>query len=93
MPWNPPALQLKWGQYFREDVAEQAQIVTMTVAAKTAGIVTTEQAVEKVADIYGTDDTKAVLESLQKEADERQRNALEQVKATGPKPNEGPPKE
>jgi N-methylhydantoinase B/oxoprolinase/acetone carboxylase alpha subunit len=79
--WNPPALQLKWGSYFREDVTEQASVVTMTVAAKTAGIITTQQAVEKLADIYGTDDAEAIVKALADEAAEKQQQAQEQMKA------------
>ena len=87
--WNPPALQLKWGPYFRDDVTEQAAVVTMTVAAKAAGIVTTQQAVEKLASIYGSDDAEAVVKALQDEADAKQKAALEQAKAS--KPESQPP--
>lgn len=91
--WNPPALQLKWGPYFREDVTEQASIVTMTVAAKTAGIITTPQAVEKLAPIYGSEDAESVVKALQEESDSKQKQALEQAKASKPEGPQGPPKE
>lgn len=84
--WNLPALRLKWGPYFRDDVAEQQQIVTMTVAAKTAGIITDHQAVEKLAPIYGTDDPEEVLKTLKEESEERQKKALEQAQAKKPPP-------
>jgi hypothetical protein len=96
--WNPPSLQLKWGAYFREDVTEQASIVTMTVAAKTAGLITAQQGVEKLAPIYGTEDAEAVLDALEAEKAENQKNAIEHAKALGAtkpplgaKPNEGQP--
>lgn len=90
--WNPPALQLKWGAYFRDDVAEQASVVTMTVAAKTAGIITEHQAVEKLAPIYGTDDVDDVLKQLKTESAERQKQAIETAQATKPQGNV-PPKQ
>ena len=90
--WNPPSLRLKWGAYFREDVTEQAAIVTMTVAAKNAGLITDEQAIDKLADIYGTEDADAVLEKLKEQAAERQKQAIETAKATKPDGGGFPPK-
>lgn len=89
--WNPPALRLKWGPYFRDDVADQAAIVTMTVAAKTAGIITTHQAVDKLSSIYGTEDVEDVLKQLETEAAERQKQAIETARATKPQ-GDVPPK-
>jgi len=71
--WQAPALQVKWGDYFRPDPAEQQILVQMVVAALECSvpILTVRLAVEKLAPIFGVDNVSAFLEELQKEVDDR----------------------
>lgn len=71
--WQPPPLQVKWGDYFRADPAEQLVLVQMVVAALECGvpILTVKIAVAKLAPIFGIENVAAFLVDLQKEVDER----------------------
>lgn len=81
MPWLEPSLTLRWGPYLKLDGDEQQKIVEATIAAKKEGICTTRQAVEKVAGIFGTENVDAVLDALEKEAEDRAAKALDAAKS------------
>jgi hypothetical protein len=101
--WHPPTFRIEWGDYFRPDAAEQAQLTTMVVAALNSAVpfLTVKVAVQKLAPFFGIDNVDAYLDGLKKETDERQqksadaasaemRAALSQLKG-GDKPNDGEP--
>ena len=79
--WTAPALQLKWGPYFRDDVAEQAQVIAMTVAALEAQAITKRQAVEKLQSIFHTDNIDDILQQLEDDAKERAEQAMNTAQA------------
>lgn len=96
MPWLSPTLNLKWGSYFREDPAEQQQLVAMTVAAKNAGLITKRIALERLSGVFDVDNIDAVLEALDEEAqqaaaDEHEKQMqLQHALASGLKNGTGP---
>lgn len=69
MPWLDPDISLRWGPYTRLDGDEQGKIVTMTVAAKQAGLITKRMAVEKFADagVFDVENVDATLKALDEE--------------------------
>lgn len=97
MPWFGPRIHLTWGPYWPPAVEDEKPIVEMAVAAKQAGIVTTEKAVERVKDIFAIENVEAFTEQLEKEAEEaakkQQELMAEQSPAGAPqgKPPNGTP--
>lgn len=82
MAWQAPSITVKWGPYFQPDPAEQAQIVTMAVAALNAGGITRRQLVEKFAPIFGTENIEAALKDLEDERAANDERELTKTKET-----------
>ncbi len=79
--WYPPNISLKWPEYFRPDATDDVQIVGMTVAAKTAGLVTKRAAVQKLQRTFGIENVDQFMEALEEEAAENMKKAQEQMAA------------
>lgn len=80
-----PALTIKWGPYFPADADDQVKIVTMVQQALGSGgtgeqLITKEIAVETIADVFGIENTQAVLDALEEEQAERDARELEKTK-------------
>jgi hypothetical protein len=75
--WQIPTLQIRWGDYFKPDAAEQKVITEMVLAALDAGIplLTVKVAIQKLAPIFGIENITAYLEDLEAERLERQAEA------------------
>jgi hypothetical protein len=77
MGWQPPTITVKWGPYFPPDADEEQKIVTTTQQALGGGvgggtpIITLRSAVEKIAPIFGIENIEAVLDDLEKAAEEK----------------------
>jgi hypothetical protein len=100
MGWTGPSLTLRWGEYSKPDPADEAVVVTATVAAKTAGLITQRMALEKLQRIYGIEDVNAAIVTLEEEATKRRDDAVahagNMAKTAGPQPpgpQPGQPKE
>lgn len=85
MPWLEPSISLRWGPYTRLDGDEQKMVVDMTVAAKTAGLITTRMAIEKFADagVFDVDSIDAVLDALEEERDADDERAIKVAQGQG----------
>ena len=80
---SEPDVRIVWGPYSRPDPAEQQIIVQLVMLALGQGgddpIITQEIALQKLADIFGIENPKAVLDQLKAEKLERQEQAHEQA--------------
>lgn len=86
--WYCPTITLRWGEYMKPDADDDGKLVTMTVAAKAAGLVTKRAAVEKLRRTFGIDNVDAFLESLDEEAAENQKKAMSIASSGALPPNE-----
>lgn len=79
--WQIPTLQVRWGDYFKADAAEQKIIVEMVLAALEAGvpILTVKVAIQKLAPIFGIENVTAFMETLEEERLARQQEADERA--------------
>lgn len=92
---NDVSLRLVWGDYDNPDPQEEQLIVTTTVAAHEAGLITDRQAVAKLQDIYDIENVDEAVKALQAEKAQRQADAMATAAAMKPtesKDGESPPK-
>lgn len=78
MLWVDPSITLRWGPYSRPDGQEQGAIVKLTCDAKTAGLITTRMAIEKLSEsgVFEIDNVDAALKAIEEErAENDQREA------------------
>lgn len=68
--WTDPNITLRWGDYFKPDAADEQQIITGVVAARTAKIITRRTAVEKIQRIFNIENIDQAVDTLEAEADE-----------------------
>jgi hypothetical protein len=66
------ALQLKWGEYFKPDPAEDKQLIDVARVAKEAGLATTKVAVQKIARVLGIENVDQYLDELAEEREEHE---------------------
>jgi hypothetical protein len=84
MPWVSPNIQVRWGEYFKPDIAEQKTTVETTQLAMggTPGpLLSVRQAVEKIAPIFGIENVDAAVEALEKERDDAAKRELDATTA------------
>jgi len=86
MAWLSPTLQVKWGPYFRPEPAEQLQIVQLVQAALGGApgakpLITPRIGIEKIQDFFGIENVDAVLDELEKQAEEQAQNELDAATA------------
>ena len=85
MPWVSPSIRCKYGPYFKADADEQVKVVTMAQLASGAPATQPQQlipkrtAVEMIAPIFGLENVDAVLDTLEKEQQEKDDKAAEKV--------------
>lgn len=77
------ALSLKWGTYFKPDALEDQQMVTTSVTAYDAGLITRRMAVQKLRRVYGIENVDQALEQIEAEAQERAQKQAEAFHAYG----------
>lgn len=79
--WQIPSLQIRWGNYFAPDPAEQKVIVEMVLKALEAGVplLTVKAAIQKLAPIFSIENVTAFMEELENERLERQAEADERA--------------
>lgn len=88
MPFEPPDLIARWGPYYRPNFEEQLAMVNTAQAAlgqtKNGGeqIISAAHAVQYIASIFGIENAKAALETIQGEKDDRAEQELDAAKAT-----------
>jgi len=87
MAWVDPGVQVLWGDYYRQDPAEQTKTVELVTAAYNAGHIDRRTAVEKLAPIFDIVDVGSYLEQLAADTEERQKAAQE---STAQNANESP---
>ena len=63
------------------DTEDQGKVAVQAQAAFEAGLITKRSAVERIADPYGIEDVKSYLESVEKEAGEKRKQAMETAEA------------
>lgn len=78
LPWTPPRLTLRWGDYFKPN-AQDARDTFQAIASgiKDCQIVTKRKAVEMAQRIMKVDNVDAYMETLEEEAAEKQAKADE----------------
>jgi hypothetical protein len=84
MTWTSPSLQLRWGPYFRADVADQKTTVDMVRTALSGdggALITKRHAVQKIASIFDIENIDVVLTEIEKEDDLRRQQAIDQARA------------
>ena len=68
--WRPPSLTVHWPEYFRPEPTDDAQLVTMTVAAHEAGLITRRAAVQRLARTFDIENVDQFLDVLDEEREE-----------------------
>lgn len=86
MTWRPPDIQVLWGNYFKPDPEEQQKIIELAQVALGKGgtgtpLITLRKAVEKIASIFGIDNIDSMVEQLEAQTAERERQAMERLTA------------
>lgn len=85
-----PELFVRWpSSYVAPDATENNMTVTMTVAAKKAGLITTRMGLERIAPIFGVDNIDQAVEALQVEKDEAEAKLHQAMTAMGAGANNG----
>ncbi len=77
--WQPPTIQVIWGEYFKPDPDDQQKIINMVIAALGSPIpvLTVRLALQKLAPIFGIENIAAIEEQLEAEAQIRAERAFE----------------
>lgn len=95
MTWTAPSLQVRWGPYYRPDVAEQKQLVDMVRAALAGDggpMITLKHAVQKISNVFDIENIDAVIEEIKTETDARANRELDAATAAlGKKAGTGRP--
>lgn len=89
-----PQLKIKWGDMFEPSDVDQSTRVTNATNARDKGVITLATAVEHVKDVFAIQNTDQYVEQLQKEADEKQKRALQNAQdmaAASGGPTQGAP--
>lgn len=75
--WEPPHLMLRWGEYFKPDAEDDAKLVDMCAAAKSANLATDRMCLEKLRRTFGISNIAQALDELEEEAEKRERKMNE----------------
>jgi hypothetical protein len=92
--WFAPDLELAWGPYFQADAQDEKTSVEMVKAAFDAGFITKRTAIEEMGDIFTIGNVDEYLETIEEEASDKAKKAVEMMQATAgtsPEPEEEEP--
>lgn len=97
--WFGPRLELEWGAYFQASAEEENFLISMCVAAYSAGLMPLDVIVEKLRSVFSFGSAEELIAKIEEEKARKQQEAVEQMKVQasiagavappGPKP---PPK-
>lgn len=81
MPWQPPNITLRWGEYFKPAIEDEEKLVQMVAKARDARLITCRTAVQRLARQFGIDNVDQYVEALEEERVEREEAEAAMVNA------------
>lgn len=81
--WFGPQLALSWGRYFPPSAEEENFIVSMVVAAYSAGLMPLEVCIEKLRDVFTFTSAEEIVEKLEAVAEQKRQQSLDDADEQG----------